>query len=247
MNKRALFITGTDTGVGKTVATALLASCMARFGVDAGVMKPVAAGGVERDGMLRSPDALFFKETLGIADPIELINPVCFREPLAPSVAARIEGREVDLAILDDAYASLLKLHDVVLVEGIGGLLVPLKGKFSVADLALRWDVPILIVARPGLGTINHTALTISCARAKRLGIAGFIMNARRPLQGGLAEETSPSCIEELCGVPYWGAIPYAGALPMDPRAWERFCEDAGPILTPHLWDFFGAGPCRAS
>lgn len=238
MNGRALFVTGTDTGVGKTIATALLASRMARRGVNAGVMKPVAAGGEERDGVLRSPDALFFKETLGLDDPIELINPICFREPLAPSVAARIEGRGVDLAVLDDAYASLLGRHDVVLVEGIGGLLVPLKGKFNVADLALRWDIPILIVARPGLGTINHAALTVSCARSKGLRIAGFIMNASQPLQGGRAEETSPACIEELCNVPYWGTIPYAGT-PADPHAWSRFCEEAGPVLAPHLEDFF--------
>jgi dethiobiotin synthetase len=198
-------------------------------------MKPVATGGEERDGVLRSPDALFFKETLGLDDPLDLINPVCFREPLAPSVAAKIEGRKVDLAVLDEAYASLLRRHDVVLIEGIGGLLVPLEGRFSVADLALRWNVPILIVARPGLGTINHTALTISYARSKGLRIIGFIMNANRPLLRDRAEETSPACIEDLCDAPYWGTIPYAGALPMDPHAWSRFCEEASPILSPHL------------
>lgn len=235
MSRRALFITGTDTGVGKTIVTALLASCTARRGVSVGVIKPVATGGEERDGVLHSPDALFFKETLGLDDPIEIINPVCFREPLAPSVAAGMEGREVDLAVLDGAYASLRQRHDVVFIEGIGGLLVPLKEKFSAADLALRWDVPLLIVARPGLGTINHTALTISCARSKGLGIAGFVMNACHPLHGDLAEETSPACIEDLCGVPYWGTIPHAGTMQTDPRAWERFCEYASPILSPHL------------
>jgi dethiobiotin synthetase len=232
MNNRAFFVTGTDTGVGKTVVTALLASCMARRGVNVGVLKPVATGCEERDGALRSPDALFFKEIL---DPIELINPVCFREPLAPSVAAKIEGKEVDLTVLDEAHESLLKRHDAILIEGIGGLLVPLKGKFSVADLALRWGVPILIVARPGLGTINHTALTISCARSKGLRIAGFVMNAIHPLQGDLAEETNPACIEDLCDVPYWGTIPYAGTSLSDPNAWSRFCEEADPILAPHL------------
>ena len=238
MSDQALFITGTDTGVGKTVVTALLASCMARRGVSVGVMKPVATGGEKRDGMLLSPDALFFKETLGLDDPIELINPICLQEPLAPSVAARIERREVDLAALDDAYTSLLEIHDTVLIEGIGGILVPLKRRFSVADLALRWNVPILIVARPGLGTINHTALTISCARSKGLRIAGFVMNACRPLQGDRSEETNPACIEELCDVPYWGTIPYADMSPADPHAWDRFCEKGGPILTPHLENF---------
>lgn len=239
MSARELFITSTDTGVGKTVVTALLASCLARRGISVGVMKPVATGGVELGGALRSPDALFFKKTLALDEPLELINPVCFREPLAPSIAAGSEGREIDLAVLDGAYASLMRRHDAVLIEGIGGLLVPLKGRFSVADLALRWEAPLLVVARPGLGTINHTALTISHARSRGLRIAGFIVNASHPLQGDRAEATNPACIEELCDVKCWGVIPYSGEPLAEPRAWDRLCETACHILTPHLADFF--------
>jgi dethiobiotin synthetase len=236
---RGLFITGTDTGVGKTVVTALLASLLARRHISVSVMKPVATGGEERGGVLRSPDALFFKEKLALDEPLELINPVCFREPLAPSIAAKGEGREVDLAVLDEAYSSLLLRHDAVLIEGIGGLLVPLRGRFTVADLALRWEVPLLVVARPGLGTINHTALTISYARSHRSRIAGFIMNASRPLHGDRAEATSTACIEELCDVRCWGSIPYGGESLAEPRAWDQLCETACHIVTPHLADFF--------
>ena len=239
MSARELFITGTDTGVGKTVVTALLASCLARRGISVGVMKPVATGGEELGGALRSPDALFFKEKLALDEPLELINPVCFREPLAPSVAARREGREVDLAQLDEAYASLKRRHDALLIEGIGGLLVPLKGRFSVADLILRWELPLLIVARPGLGTINHTALTISHARSQGLRVAGFIVNASRPLQGDRAEATNPACIEELCDVRCWGSIPYSDEPLAEPHAWDRLCEKARRIVTPRLADFF--------
>jgi dethiobiotin synthetase len=239
MSDRDLFITGTDTGVGKTVVTALLASCLARRGISVGVMKPVATGGEELAGMLRSPDAVFLREKLGLDDPLELINPVCFREPLAPSIAARREGREVDLAQLDAAYVSLKRRRDAVLIEGIGGLLVPIRGGFTVADLILRWDVPILIVARPGLGTINHTALTISHARSRGLRVAGFVMNASSPLAGDRAEEASPACIEELCDVRCWGSIPHAGGPPAELHAWERLCEEARPVLAPHLADFF--------
>ena len=239
MSGQALFVTGTDTGVGKTVVTALLASLLARRGISVGVMKPVATGGEELGGLLRSPDALFFKETLALDEPLELINPVCFREPLAPSIAAGSEGMEIDLAVLDGAYASLMRCHDAVLIEGIGGLLVPLKGRFSVADLALRWNVPLLVVGRPGLGTINHTALTISCARSRGLRVAGFVMNASHPLTGDRAEATNPACIEELCDVKCWGIIPYSGEPLAEPRAWARLCEEARPILTPHLADFF--------
>lgn len=239
MSRRELFITGTDTGVGKTVVTALVASCLARRGISVGVMKPVATGGEELGGALRSPDALFFKERLALDEPVELINPVCFREPLAPSIAARREGREIDLAQLDEAYASLKRRHDAVLVEGIGGLLVPLKGKCSVADLILHWDVPLLIVARPGLGTINHTALTISHSRSQGLRVAGFIVNASHPLRGDRAEATNPACIEELCDVRCWGSIPYSDEPLAEPRAWEELCEKAHCILTPHLADFF--------
>ncbi|MCX6356479.1 MAG: dethiobiotin synthase [Candidatus Aureabacteria bacterium] len=238
MTARGLFITGTDTGVGKTVVTALLAHLLRREGFNAGVMKPVASGGVMRGGRCCSPDALFLKEMLGLDDPIELLNPVCFSDPLAPSVAAAREGRAPDCGVLDRALYALRERHDLLLVEGIGGLLVPLGGKFTVADLAVRWEMPLLVVGRPGLGTINHTALTIAHARTRGLRVAGFIFNACSPGEGeGLWEENAAS-IRELAGAPFWGMVPYGGGGGINAALFRRLAGDAETILGPPLRSF---------
>ncbi|MCX6353850.1 MAG: dethiobiotin synthase [Candidatus Aureabacteria bacterium] len=239
MSARTLFITGTDTGVGKTVVTALLASLLIRHGRDVGVMKPVASGGVEKEEGLRSQDLIFLRERLRLTDPEELINPVCFREPLAPAIAARREGREVDLGILDKAYEQLKRSHEFLLIEGIGGLLVPLRDRFAVADLALRWETPVLVVASPRLGTINHTCLTLSHARAHDIKTAGFLFNAARETDGGGDWKSSAACIDEFCGVPFWGMLPFAGELSSGGSAWESLLGEADRQLAPRLEQFF--------
>ncbi|MEI6632511.1 MAG: dethiobiotin synthase [Chlamydiota bacterium] len=227
---RALFITGTDTGVGKTLVTALLASGLRRRGIDAGVMKPVASGCGDTARGLMSPDALFFERILGRLDPAELVNPVRYRAPLAPSVAAGREGRTLDLAALDAAFESMTRRHRILLVEGVGGLLVPLEGKFTVADLALRWRIPLLVVARPGLGTINHAALAILHARSRGIPVEGFVFNASRPGEDGEMLRDNAACIGELCGVPFLGSIPWGGDDPCAPDAWERLVIAADGI-----------------
>jgi len=231
MTARGLFITGTDSGVGKTVVTALLGDALRRRGIRAGAMKPVATGGVRIGGALRSPDALFLRDRLAMDDPIERVNPVCLREPLAPSVASRIEGVEVDLRACDAAREELDARYEMVLVEGVGGLLVPLSGAFTVADLALRWDLPLLVVGRPGLGTINHTSLTIRCAQGSGIHVAGFLFNSGSSSAGDPSEETNPSAVEELCRVPFWGSIPYGGPIATDEAAWRALGEAAERIL----------------
>ena len=239
MSEHTLFITGTDTGVGKTVVTALLASLLIRRGRDAGVMKPVASGGVDRAEGLRSQDLLFLRERLRLTDPEELINPVCFREPLAPAIAARREGREVDLGILDGAYESLKSSHEFLLIEGIGGLLVPLRDRFTVADLVLRWETPVLVVAPPRLGTINHTCLTLSHARARGIRIAGFLFNAASETDGGGDWKSSAAYIAEFCGVPFWGMLPFAGELSSAGGAWKSLLGEADRQLARRLEQFF--------
>lgn len=231
MNSRALFVTGTDTAVGKTVVTALLGCALRRRGVRVAAMKPVATGCDVTEQGLVSADALFIREKLALDEPVELINPVRYAAPAAPAVAAKIEGRAVDLAACDRAFESLKGRHESVLVEGIGGLFVPIAERFTVADLALQWRLPLLIVGRPGLGTINHTALTVHYARSKGLRVIGFLFNTAEPLAGGIAEETNPRCVEELCGVPYCGSIPHGGSPLSDPHLWERMCEAADRIL----------------
>jgi dethiobiotin synthetase len=226
-----IFITGTDTGVGKTLATALLAASLRRRGIDAGVMKPVASGCGETERGLMSPDVLFFERALGRLDPAELVNPVRYRAALAPAVAAGKEGRTLDLAALDEAFESMRRRHRVLLVEGVGGILAPLEGNYTVADLALRWKLPLLVVARPGLGTINHTALTVHHARSRGIPVLGFAFNASSPGAGEGLDADNAACIVDLCGVPFLGSIPWGGDDPCAPDAWERLVGAADVIF----------------
>lgn len=238
MTERVLFITATDTGVGKTVVTALLAALLRGRGCDAGVMKPVATGGIPVGGIPQSPDVLFLTEKLGLSDPPRLVNPICMRKPLAPAVAARHEGRALEQGLLDEAFNLLRQRHRILLVEGIGGLLVPLAGKFTVADLALRWDAPLLVVARPGLGTINHTALTLRHARASGLRVAGFVFNARSGDEEASGWRDNAACVEELTGETFWGLIPFGGSL-RAPREWESLTAEAESRVGARLELFF--------
>lgn len=204
---RGLFVTGTDTGVGKTVVTAALAAALRRRGLDAGVMKPVQTGAEERDGNLYAPDAAFLQAVSGVEDPPEWICPVRLRAPLAPSVAAELEGTEVSLTAIQEAYAQLAARHALILVEGAGGICVPLRNDYLMSDLARDLDLPVLVVARPSLGTINHTVLTVQYARSAGLQVVGVLIN-NYPAEPGLAERTSPAVIERLAGVPVLGCVP---------------------------------------
>jgi dethiobiotin synthetase len=205
----SLLITGTDTGVGKTFVTGGIAAELVRRGVDAGVMKPLATGGRPFGGRLASTDARFLRRASGVKDALEEINPVCLKPPLAPSVAAALSGRRIDLGKVWSAFGILRARHSVVLVEGVGGLLVPLTRGFTVAHLARRLKLPILVVARPTLGTLNHTALTVHAARTFGLPVLGLVLNWTRPVRRGLAERHNPAALEAQTGVPILGEIPF--------------------------------------
>lgn len=198
---RGIFITGTDTEVGKTVVAAGLAGALKKRGVEVGVMKPVATGGRE--------DTLFLMKAISSPDPIERVNPIFLEPPLAPSIAAEISRVEIDLSKIWKAYAKLSSQHEFMVVEGIGGLLVPIKGKFLVSDLIKRLNLPIIVVSRPGLGTINHTLLTIRCAKSHGIEIKGIIINSLKKERISLAERTNPEIIEELSGIPILGILPF--------------------------------------
>jgi len=206
---RGLFVTGTDTEVGKTVVAGVLAATLKRRGLDVGVMKPVASGGVRRGGTLVSEDAIFLRQAAGCDDPLELINPVCLEPPLSPHVAARVSGLTIDRSRIDQAYETLSQRHEVLLVEGVGGLLVPITDDFLVADLARKWDLPLVIASRIGLGTINHTLLTVESARHRGLTVAGIVFNGYDESGAGTAERTNPDEIARLTGVPILGVLPH--------------------------------------
>jgi len=172
-----LLVTGTDTGVGKTVVAAAIARWFYMRELRAEVFKPAASGCRRQRGDLVSEDAEFLAAWSESARPLHEIAPVRFAEALAPNVAAMHSGESVDLDAIFAAYRRLEESADVVIVEGIGGLLCPISDDFWVIHLAMMMALPVVIVARPGLGTINHTLLTIHAARSAGLRVAGVVIN----------------------------------------------------------------------
>lgn len=196
-----LFITGTDTEIGKTAFTAGLANVLKQEGHNVGVMKPVAAGS--------RADAEILKQSARVSDSLEEINPIYLGEPLSPNVAAQRATQILHIDHITKAYKTLAQRHDLMLIEGVGGLLVPIQDHFSVADLIALLNVPIIIVSRAALGTINHTLLTIEAAQKRNLNILGVIYNAISDTTHDIAAQTSPEIITRLTQIPSLGTLPY--------------------------------------
>jgi dethiobiotin synthetase len=209
---RGFFITGTDTGVGKTVVACALAAWYRQRGDDVGVMKPVATGGRRmREGNAYrwvSDDARQLVRAARVRDPWSLVNPVCFEEPLAPLTAALRARAPIRWQPIVDVFRRLAARHELLIVEGAGGLLVPLTPTATVADLARRLGLPLLVVARPGLGTLNHTLLTLHAARASGLALHGVVINhAQKPPRDAMArvaQRTNVAMLRRLARVPVW-------------------------------------------
>ena len=206
MAAKAIFITGTDTGVGKSIASAVIAMLLKRKGHSVGVMKPVTSGCIERDGKLVSEDA----ELLCFAAGTEVTSdsaPYLLKAPLAPSLAASMEGVRIDFQVIRDAYQRLSEQYEYLIVEGAGGLMVPVTGGMLISDLALFLGLPIAVIARPGLGTVNHTCLTTFSAKNLGLTVKGVIVN-RFPQNPGDAEKHAPHMLDSLSGSPLLGVFP---------------------------------------
>ena len=205
---RGLFITGTDTEVGKTVVAGGIAKVLKDRGQDVGVFKPIASGCRSDRGVLVSRDAEFLAHCADSAQTLDHICPVRFREPLAPEVAVRRGAEPIELEVIRTYYNRLASEKDVMIVEGVGGLLVPLGKDLLVANLVGQMDLPLLIVAKPELGTINHTLLTIEAARARGLRVAGIVINSYVADTASVAEETNPAAIERASGVKVLAIVP---------------------------------------
>jgi dethiobiotin synthetase len=218
---RGFFITATDTGVGKTVITAALIQAVRLLGLKVCGMKPIETGCLKsevrnqslkfksKDRSLIPSDGMFLKKMAGMDDSIDLVTPIRLENPLAPLPASEIENTPVDIEKIKKAYAELSKKYEVVIVEGIGGLLVPITRDYFVLDLARDSGLPIIIVSRPGLGTINHTMLTVNYAIKEGLTVAGIIINYSLPSEGTPAEKTNPEVIKQISPVPLIGVFPY--------------------------------------
>lgn len=179
---RGLFITGTDTGVGKTHVASAIVRRLRQVGVRVGAYKPVASGAENDAGKTTWADVERLRAALAGEFPAERICPQRFVAPLAPPVAARYEGRTVDSTLLRDGALWWREHADLLVVEGAGGLLSPLTDTETNADLAVDLGFPLLVVARQTLGTINHTLLTLEAACRRKLAVAGLILNdAVRP------------------------------------------------------------------
>jgi dethiobiotin synthetase len=206
---KGIFVTGTDTWVGKTVIAGGIAAALKDEGIDVGVMKPIESGCSLVDGRKIPTDALFLKVMAGTNEPLELINSYSLEKPLAPFVAAKREGIEIDADKILSDYKKLKERHKFLIVEGVGGLMVPIKKGFFVSDLIKLMKLPVLVVTRANLGTINHTLLTVNYATHLKIRVFGVIIN-HLSKDRGLAEKTNPRVLKELLGVPIIGDFPYS-------------------------------------
>lgn len=204
---KGIFITGTDTGVGKTYIACGIAAGLRMRGIDVGVMKPVETGCRMKDGDLIPSDSIRLMKAAGIKDALSLVNPCRFRRPLAPAVAAELEGKRISVDRIQKAYAALSRRHEFMIVEGAGGIMVPLRHDALYLDLAASLGLPVLIVARPGLGTINHTLLTVEALKNRKIPIAGIVFNSATRSLRGLAEKTNPAVIGRISGIGIAGTI----------------------------------------
>jgi dethiobiotin synthetase len=205
---RGIFITGTDTGVGKTYVAAGIATEL-RDMLNVGVMKPIETGCRTRKGNLVPRDALRLIKASRVSDKLDLVNPYRFSKPLAPYVAAGLDGKKIGIDKIMNAFEVLSRRHDFMIVEGAGGIMVPLTKEDTFLDLAQIMRLPVLIVARPGLGTINHTLLTIAALKALRIPIAGIMINYAQDQVRGIAERTNPVTIEKISGVRVLSLVPF--------------------------------------
>jgi dethiobiotin synthetase len=188
-----LFITGNDTGVGKTYVAAMIARSLAAAGRKVGIYKPVASGCREESGQLISDDAVALWEAAGRPSELERVCPQRFVAPLAPHLAARSEGRRIDAALLRSALDHWRERCEIVIVEGVGGLMSPIGEDEYVADLAFEFGYPLIVVARNALGAINQTLQTLIVATTLRDGlpIAGVVLNRMSEFDGDLSIDSN--------------------------------------------------------
>lgn len=232
MSDIAIFLTGTGTGVGKTVAGCVIAAHWAAQGRSPRVMKPAESGCALMDGNLVPRDALALKTAAGDPRPLEEICPYRYEIPLTPAHAAEREGEAPDMERIVDSIKALKEEENPLLVEGAGGLLAPLAEGVLMSDLALAANLPLVLVAPLGLGAINHTLLSVREARRQGLTILGVILSDTTG-EAAPAAERNPAAIEELCGAdaPLLGVIPYLrGVDEMMARA-APGAGDAGRLL----------------
>lgn len=204
---RGYFITGTDTGVGKTVVTLGLMQSLQARGLRVAGMKPVASGCVRTVQGLRNEDALRLQRQSSLALSYQAVNPYAFEPAIAPHLAANEAGVRISLAMIRTGFERLVARADRVCVEGVGGWLVPLNESQTVADLAGELGLEVVLVVGMRLGCLNHALLTAQAIRAADLDVAGWVANV--PAPGGERVDENIAALEERLGAPLLGTVPY--------------------------------------
>jgi len=211
---KGIYIIGTDTGVGKTVVSAGLMCLLLAQRYKSAYFKPVASGAVVMNGIAEATDAVFVQKASGFVEKSEWITPFVFKNPVSPHLAARLEQVPVDIDIIKSRLQYLKESYEWIIAEGAGGLAVPLNDEgYMQYDLIRELGFPCLLVARAGLGTINHTVLTVQAARAAGLKIKGIMING---YTGSLPERDNVETIIRLAGIPYITNLPVIAGMDTD-------------------------------
>lgn len=211
-NWNGIFITGTDTGVGKTIVSAVLLRLLKSAGVNAVYMKPVQTGCRRHGKKLIAPDLKLVCSLLGINPPEKerrLMAPYCFRRACSPHLAAALEKRNIRLSKIIRSFDEMKRRHNFIIVEGAGGILTPLSRQSSMLDLMKALALPVLVVARPGLGTLNHSLLTLRELRRAKLNITGVVLNYSNNARKTIIEKDNRANIEKLGHVRVIAELPY--------------------------------------
>ncbi|MCK4999711.1 MAG: dethiobiotin synthase [Anaerohalosphaera sp.] len=227
---KGLFITGTDTGVGKTLVAGGIAKLLRDSGKRVGVFKPVASGCEHTDEGLVNADTEFLRFYSHCDHPLSVITPVGYVTPAAPAVCEGHENRMVDFEAIADAYGKVCDQSDVVIVEGVGGVRVPISRGVDVLAMAKWFGLGVVIVTRPDLGTINHTLLTIDAVRGAGLELAGVVISGYDAMNASLAEETLPQVLVE------WGDVEVLAIVPQDDESDVEACQ-LGELTVESLGD----------
>ncbi len=207
--QKGFFITGTDTGVGKTVIAGALIRVFKAHGIGTCGMKPIETGCRRSGNFLYPSDGLFLTDVAGFLGDIDTITPYRFETPAAPLVASVREGRDIEMNVLLKAFNLISSRYQAVIVEGAGGLLVPIKKDYFMLNLARDLELPLIVISRPSLGTINHTLLTVGYALKEGMEVSGIIVNFHEPRHGSVAEEINLQTLKDLSPVPVLGSSPY--------------------------------------
>jgi len=232
MMGRGLFITGTDTGVGKTVVTAAVLSILRRASVDAVPMKPVQTGCVRRGGMLSAPDLDFTLKTVDLVpsrSEQRLMCPYRFEPACSPHLAAALAKQPISTRRIESCFRALAQRHEIVVVEGAGGILAPLSKACTMLDLVKALHLPVLLVSRPGLGTINHTLLTLREIRRAGVRVLGIVFSHAQVHGNRHIEEDNVRTIASMGGCGNIWTMPFIPAtgrpalhMPRDRRLFSR-------------------------